>query len=145
MRFKRILYLIPIVFVFICTSYLYSASNQTYGNIVVSRLVSVYDGDTFRVDIDSFPPIIGNNMSIRIYGIDTPEIRGTRTKELADRAKSVTRSMLKKAKVIELRDMRRGKYFRIIADVWVDGKNLGQYLIDQGLAKPYFGGKRAKW
>ena len=145
MRFKRILYLISIVFVFICTSYLYSASNQTYGNIVVSRLVSVYDGDTFRVDIDSFPPIIGSNMPIRIYGLDTPEIRGTRTKELADRAKSVTRSMLKKAKVIELRDMRRGKYFRIIADVWVDGKNLGQYLIDQGLAKPYFGGKRAKW
>ena len=145
MKFKRIFYLIPIVFVFTCMSYLYATDNQTYGNIVVSRLVSVYDGDTFRVDIDSFPPIIGSNMPIRIYGIDTPEIRGTRTKELADRAKSITRSMLKKAKVIELRDMRRGKYFRIIADVWVDGKNLGQYLIDQGLAKPYFGGKRAKW
>ena len=141
MKYKILL--IFLIFAFIATPV--AAEKKTYGNITVTRLVSVYDGDTFRVDIDSFPPIIGQNMPIRVYGIDTPEIRGTRTKELANRAKSVARSMLKKAKVIELRNMRRGKYFRIIADVWVDGKNLGQYLIDQGLAKPYFGGKRAKW
>lgn len=145
MKFKHTLYLIPVIFLFIFTPYLYSASKKTYGNIVISRLVSVYDGDTFRVDIDEFPSIIGKSMPIRVYGIDTPEIRGTRTKDLADQAKQLTRSLLQKAKVIELRDMRRGKYFRIIADVWIDGKNLGQILIKKGLAKPYFGGKRSKW
>lgn len=122
-----------------------AADKKTYGNIIISRLVNVYDGDTFRVDIDSYPPIVGKNISIRIYGIDTPEIRGTRTIELARHAKLKARSMLKNAKVIELRNMRRGKYFRIIAEVWIDGKDLGQYLIDEGLAKPYFGGKRPKW
>lgn len=141
----KIKYIIAILSIFVFTISANASSKKTYGDIVVSRLVNVYDGDTFRVDIDSFPPIVGKNISIRVYGIDTPEIRGTRTIELANRAKLKARSMLKGAKVIELRNMRRGKYFRIIAEVWIDGKNLGQYLIDEGLAKPYFGGKRPKW
>ena len=121
------------------------ASDKTYGNIVISRLVNIYDGDTFRVDIDSFPAIIGKNMPIRIYGIDTPEIRGTRTKDLANQAKRFTQLALQNAKKIELRNMRRGKYFRIIAEVWIDGNNLGKMLIQEKLAKPYFGGKRPRW
>ena len=84
-------------------------------------------------------------MPIRVYGIDTPEIRGTRTKDLAMQAKNVARLLLENARVIELRNMRRGKYFRIIAEVWLDGISLSQVLIDKGLAKPYFGGKRPQW
>jgi endonuclease YncB( thermonuclease family) len=41
--------------------------------------------------------------------------------------------------------MQRGKYFRIVADVFVDGSNLGQELIERGLAKPYDGGTKPKW
>lgn len=41
--------------------------------------------------------------------------------------------------------MKRGKYFRIVAEVRVDGQNLGQLLIEKGLAKPYDGGKKQKW
>jgi len=141
----KIKYITVILFILTFAVPSNATDKKTYGNIIVSRLIDVYDGDTFKVDIDEFPPIIGKNISIRVYGIDTPEIKGTRTKELANRAKYMARSMLKKAKVIELRDIRRGKYFRIIADVWIDGKNLGQHLIKQGLAKPYFGGKRSEW
>ena len=47
-----------------------------YGTVIVSRVISVYDGDTFRVDIDSLPPIVGKNIPIRLNGVDTPEIRG---------------------------------------------------------------------
>ena len=141
----KIKYFIAILFIFVFTISANAAEKKTYGNIIISRLVNVYDGDTFRVDIDSYPPIVGKNISIRVYGIDTPEIRGTRTRDLADLAKATAKAMLENAKIIELRDMRRGKYFRIIADVWIDGKNMGQLLIQKGLAKPYFGGKRAKW
>jgi endonuclease YncB( thermonuclease family) len=41
--------------------------------------------------------------------------------------------------------MQRGKYFRIVADVYVDGSDLGQELIEKGLAKPYHGEKKPKW
>ena len=37
-----------------------------YGTVIVSRVISVYDGDTFRVDIDSLPPIVGKNIPIRL-------------------------------------------------------------------------------
>ena len=47
-----------------------------YGTVTVSKVISVYDGDTFRVNIDSLPPIVGKNIAIRVNGIDTPEIRG---------------------------------------------------------------------
>ncbi len=133
---------VVLILVFVFPAY---ADDTTYGDIVVSRLCYVYDGDTFRADIDAFPPIIGKNIPVRVYGIDTPEIRGTRTRELADRAKFFTRFKLENAEVIELKNMRRGKYFRILAEVWVDGANLAQLLITNNLAKPYFGGKRPRW
>ena len=47
-----------------------------YGSVTVSKVISVYDGDTFRVNIDSLPPIVGKNIPIRVNGVDTPEIRG---------------------------------------------------------------------
>jgi endonuclease YncB( thermonuclease family) len=47
-----------------------------YGTVIVTKVISVYDGDTFRVDIDSLPPIVGKNIPIRLNGVDTPEIRG---------------------------------------------------------------------
>ena len=34
-------------------------ADSNYGDLTVIRLVSVYDGDTFVVDIDKFPEIIG--------------------------------------------------------------------------------------
>ena len=41
-----------------------------YGTAIVSKVISVYDGDTFRVDIDSLPPIVGNNIPIRLNGVE---------------------------------------------------------------------------
>ena len=52
---------------------------------------------------------------------------------------------LREGKVIELRNMKRGKYFRIVAEVWIDGKSQGEELIELGLAKAYDGGKKVRW
>ena len=35
-----------------------------YGTVIVSKVINVYDGDTFRVNIDSLPPIVGKNIPI---------------------------------------------------------------------------------
>ena len=42
--------------------------------------------------------------------------------------------ILKDAERIDLKNMGRGKYFRIVADVYVDGGNLAETLIDSGMA-----------
>jgi len=52
--------------------------------------------------------------------------------------------MLTKPKVIELRNLQRGKYFRIVADVYADGVNVGDELIKESLAVIYDGGKKIK-
>ena len=112
---------------------------QKYPDMEVLRVISVYDGDTFRADIKGMPDIIGKNIPIRVFGVDTPEIRGVSLfyREKGYRAKDFTSTFLKSGKKIILRDAKRGKYFRIVAKVEVDGKDLGESLINKGYARRY--------
>ena len=125
----------------------FTAPQKSYGDVLVSEIVSVYDGDTFRARIDSFPAILGDSIGIRVAGIDTPEIRGKSKKEkrLAKKAKQVALEILTNAEVIVLKNIKRGKYFRIVADVFVDGKSLADSLINKKLAYAYNGGTKKSW
>ena len=118
-----------------------------YGTVTVSKVISVYDGDTFRVDINSLPPIVGKNIPIRVNGVDTPEIRGKcqYEKNLALKARDFVRDKLSNAKEIKLTNLQRGKYFRVVANVLVDGVSLEQELLDNKLAYRYDGGKKLSW
>ncbi len=121
--------------------------NIEFEDVVIEKVTSIYDGDTFRVNIKGYPKIIGHRMSVRILGIDTPEIRTNckKEKQLARAAKKLTVSLLRDAKVIELRNIRRGKYFRILADVYVDNISIGDELIKNNLAVSYNGGPKIDW
>jgi len=123
------------------------AANKRFDDVVVSQVTSIYDADTFRVDIDSWPDIIGSRMSVRVLGVDAPEIRGKcdSEKKSARLAKKFTVNFLREGSYIELRNMQRGKYFRILAEVYVDGFNLAEALIKAKHARPYTGGKRKGW
>jgi len=118
-----------------------------YGSAIVSKVISVYDGDTFRVDIDSLPPIVGKNIPIRLNGVDTPEIRGKcqYEKDLALIARDFVRNKLANAKEIKLTKLQRGKYFRVVADVMIDGVSLEKELLENKLAYKYTGGKKSSW
>lgn len=122
-------------------------ASADYGRVFVDEVVSVYDADTFRVNVRQWPEIIGDNMPIRVKGVDAPEIRGKcdEEKRQAQAAKAFTAATLVNATSIELRNIDRGKYFRVLADVYVDGKSLTNMLIDEGLARPYEGGTREGW
>lgn len=117
-------------------------------DVSVTRVISVYDGDSFRVDLEgSYPEVFSKNIPVRLSNVDTPELRSSSMieKKLAQLAKLYTRQRLEKAKEIVLKNIKRGKYFRIIADVYVDGKNLGEELIEKEFAQPYFGGTKPDW
>lgn len=111
------------------------------------EVVSIYDGDTFFCDIQGLPDIFGRRMGVRLKGIDTPELRDNRphVKELARQAKMFVVEKLRAADVVELKNVERGKYFRLVADVYVDGKNLGELLLEKQLAKEYDGNAKPKW
>jgi endonuclease YncB( thermonuclease family) len=124
-----------------------SQAAPQYGTVTVSKVISVYDGDTFRVNIDSLPPIVGKNIPIRVNGVDTPEIRGKcqYEKNLALKARDFVRVKLANAKEIKLTNLQRGKYFRVVANVVVDGVSLEQELLDNKLAYSYDGGRKLSW
>jgi len=140
-KLTLLLFLLPLSLLFAG-----SINNKNFGNVRVAEVTSIYDGDTFRVNIAGYPDIIGERIPVRINGIDTPELRGKcqQEKVLARKAKQITVEMLRNAKVIELRNMHRGKYFRIVADVYADGKSVATELIKRGLAVVYDGGRKSK-
>ncbi len=47
----------------------------TIAGPVAAKVVKVYDGDTFTVEAYPWPGITAN-ASVRVDGVDTPEIRG---------------------------------------------------------------------
>ncbi len=121
---------------------------KSFGDYHGAVYVRSYDGDTVTFNLPGLHPIIGEKINIRVDGIDTPEIRGKCEKEKYDaqQAKEMVTDILKDAEQISLKNMERGKYFRIAADVIVDGENLADMLIEAGVAVRYDGGKKThKW
>lgn len=101
-----------------------------------------YDGDTCTFTLPGVHPFFGERISVRIRGIDTPEIRGKceAEKQKAKAARDFLRNLLRNAGRIDLVDAERGKYFRIIATVQADGRDVAALMIDRRLGRPYQGG-----
>ena len=121
---------------------------KSFGNYEGAVYIRNYDGDTITFNLPGLHPIIGEKISIRVNGIDTPEIRGNCEKEKYDakQAQQMVADILKDAEQIVLKNMERGKYFRIAADVFVDGESLADLLVEAGVAIKYDGGKKThKW
>ena len=120
-----------------------TAVDKTYGNLPAQYLKN-YDGDTITVTIPGVHPLLGDKISVRVRGIDTPENRGKcqKEKDLARTGQRLVESMLKNAKAVTLENVGRGKYFRIVADVVADGKSVGAVLLKNNLAVAYDGGKK---
>ncbi len=117
---------------------------KSFGDYEGAIYLRNYDGDTITLNLPGLHPIIGEKIAIRVNGIDTPEIRGTCAKEKYDakQGRQMVADILKEAETITLRNMKRGKYFRIAADVIVDGESLAEMLIEAGMAIKYNGGKK---
>lgn len=110
------------------------------------NVVSVYDGGTIFVDIPNWDPVVGKRIGIRVNGIDIPEIRGKCLKEriLAKVAKNVVVDMVNSGNEVLLIDVQRGKYFRLVANVLVDGSSVARVLVKNKLAITYDGGTKTK-
>lgn len=132
-----------------------------------ARVVRVIDGDSIELDIDWGDHIhtVGDRAQLRLYGINAPESRqrtpGTTDEQwvLEKIAGEKTKARLKalvegQHVLIKTRKDPTEKYGRLLAEVWtivkeegegvvdVSEKSVNQILVDEGLAKPYFGGKR---
>ena len=132
---------------FIVPSLVFAAKPTVTYDIEVTR---VLDGDTIEYKAPFLPAPLKPVLKIRVLGIDTPE-KGHRAQcpeeaALALKASALTKQAVKEAKTIELQLQSWDKFGgRVLGYVLIDGKNLGDMLIAQGLARPYDGGTKSSW
>jgi endonuclease YncB( thermonuclease family) len=111
------------------------------GLIVHAKCVDVYDGDTCQCIF--FLHGEPTRFSIRILGIDTPELRTGMHKEEAKEARDVLRTLILD-NIVKLHCHKWDKYGRLLADIeTIDGVNVSAYMIQQGHAVAYDGGKKS--
>ncbi len=123
-----------------------SAAPRTISGPVVADVLSVYDGDTLTVIAHPWPGVMVQT-SVRLNGLDTPEIRGKCTLEKALALQARDALIALAGERIVLHNITLGKYAgRVVADITTpDGVDIVAALIAAGLAKPYDGGTRQSW
>lgn len=125
--------------------FIFFATILSADDIKKFTILKVIDGDTILINVDDIPDVFGKEVAVRIRGVDTPEMRtkNPKEKELALKAKDRLGFLLRGK--VEIKNASRDKYFRLLADVYVDGQSVAEILIREGYARPYDGGKKEKW
>ncbi|MBC7420957.1 MAG: thermonuclease family protein [Bdellovibrio sp.] len=110
------------------------------------KFLKNYDGDTLTFNIPNVHALLGKKISVRVAHLDTAEIKGKQPceKDAARAAQRLIENLLKNAKQIDLVNIKRDKYFRILADVMVDGRSVKDLLMKNSLAYNYEGGTKQK-
>jgi endonuclease YncB( thermonuclease family) len=113
-------------------------ANANAAEATTCHLLSVHDGDTIRCGAER----------IRIENIDAPELEGSPKCrdyraahawcdfEQGRRSRDALKAFLARGTVFVVRDG-EDKYGRTLARVSVNGRDAGEYLIAQGLARPW--------
>jgi endonuclease YncB( thermonuclease family) len=112
------------------------------------RVIKVYDADT--ITIASKLPYEQSPMyrlSVRLNGIDTPEIKGKGVSEEEKECAKLARDRVADLvlnKVVRLENIQSEKYGRILADVYIGSMHLNELLIKERYAVKYDGGTKKK-
>jgi micrococcal nuclease len=114
---------------------------------VINRII---DGDTVVIQANYLPKPLKPEIAVRIYGVDTPE-KGFRAKCPEEDAKGhaatdFTTAAIKASTKRQVSLLEWDKYGgRILGDIILDGKSLRKMLIDQDMAREYFGDAKKPW
>ena len=111
-----------------------------------AEVVDVYDGDTIKV-IMKFRGVI-DRWTIRMNGYDSPEMKPLRSDpnrlEIIEKAKIAKNALIEKIgdKPVLMKIYNFDKYGRVLADLFIDGENINQWMINNGYGYVYDGGKK---
>ena len=123
---------------------------QKAGVTYDANITRVIDGDTVAFEAAWLPDPLKKELSIRVFGVDTPE-KGFRAQcpqeDLrGQKATEFTKKAIASAKQRQVILMDWDKYGgRVLGDVILDGKSLRQALIANGLAREYYGEAKTSW
>lgn len=98
--------------------------------------LSVVDGDTIRCGEEK----------VRVMAIDAPESFRPKCEAELFRAQAAKERLAElTARGVTLERKGRDRYRRTLARVYVDGVDVAEIMIREGLARPYDGGRRMPW
>jgi micrococcal nuclease len=112
--------------------------------ITGGQVIKVYDGDTItiasKLPFETSPLY---RLSVRLNGIDTPEIKGKKDdeKNAAKNARDALSSIILN-KYVRLENIESEKYGRILADVFIGDIHINELLVSERYAVKYDGGKK---
>ena len=114
---------------------------------VITRVI---DGDTVGIAATWLPAPLKPELSIRVFGVDTPE-KGHRAACPSEAARGEAATAFTKAQInaatkrqIVLMDW--DKYGgRVLGDVLLNGQSLRVMLIQNGFAREYYGEAKTSW
>lgn len=116
-------------------------------DIVITRVV---DGDTVAFRADWLPEPLKKELSVRVFGVDTPE-KGFRAKcpqeaQRGEAATAFTKQVVSAAQRRQMVLLEWDKYGgRVLGDVLLNGQSLRQMLIQNGFAREYYGEAKTSW
>ena len=109
-----------------------------------AHVTKVYDGDTITVDLDLGLGMWRHGQSIRLWKVDTPELRGVEREEGLRVRDFVSDLLLGKdilvRTILNKRGQdRTGKYGRLLGEILIEDEsgeiiNVNELLIEQGMA-----------
>ena len=112
------------------------------------QVIKVYDADT--ITIASKLPYEASplyRLSVRLNGIDTPEMKGKGVSEEEKVAATAARDFVSNLvlhQYVRLENIESEKYGRILADVYFGDIHLNELLIQERYAVKYDGGTKVK-
>ena len=114
---------------------------------VITRVI---DGDTVAFQADFLPAPLKKELSIRVFGVDTPE-KGFRAQcasedQRGQAATAFTKQAIANAQKRQIVLMDWDKYGgRVLGDVLLNGQSLRGMLIANGFAREYYGEAKTSW
>lgn len=140
-KFLSILFLLPA---------LTFAQKQMPGVAYDFPITRVLDGDTVAFQAPFLPAPLKQELSIRVFGVDTPE-KGHRAQcpqeaQRGEMATAFTKQQIASAQRRQVVLMSWDKFGgRVLGDVILDGRSLRQMLIQNGFAREYYGEAKQSW
>ena len=114
--------------------------------VTSGKVIKVYDGDTITIAARlPYPNTPIYKFHVRLLGIDCPELKGggEKEKELAKRARDALHARIY-GKIVTLQNVGTEKYGRLLANVYLDGENLNEWMLTNNYAVKYDGGTKMR-
>jgi micrococcal nuclease len=104
-----------------------------------ATITDVYDGDTVTCDIDLGFGITMHKQKVRLYGINTPELRGESFARGHDSRRFLVEILEKVDFRVELltHKDKKGKYGRWLAEIYIGNENINIIMVEAGHAVVY--------